>query len=170
MMEFVWTKQLSVGNAVIDSDHKNLIAVINGIERAIRARDYSVISQAFELLEGWLCVHFANEEKIARAAKFDLAKHKQAQQYSLKELQYLRNELASKKSICCESAIEHYAHFLRRWMTEHIVKVDMPMKPMLQALDYIFWPGYGRGEANYAAGRIANLYLQHLDTPTPCHA
>lgn len=169
-MKLVWTKQLSVGNAVIDSDHKNLIAVVNGIERAIRARDYSVISQAFELLEGWLCVHFANEEEIARAVKFDLAKHKQAQQYSLKELQYLRNELASKKGIWCESAIEHYAHFLRRWMTEHIIKVDMPMKPMLQTLDYIFWPSYGKGEANYAVGYTASLYLQLFDTPTPCHA
>ena len=40
MMEFVWTKQLSIGNAVIDSDHKNLIALINGIERAIRAKNH----------------------------------------------------------------------------------------------------------------------------------
>lgn len=160
-MELVWTKQLSVGNAVIDSDHKNLIALINGIERAIRAKDCSVMPQAFELLEGWLCVHFANEEKIARAVKFDFSKHRQAQQYSLKELQYLRNELVGKKSIWCESAIEHYAHFLRDWMTEHITKLDMPMKPMLQALDYIFWPGYGRGGANHAAGRTASLYLQH---------
>ncbi len=169
-MKLAWTKQLSVGNAVIDSDHKNLIAVVNGIERAIRARDYLVISQAFELLEGWLCIHFANEEKLARTAKFDLAKHKQAQQYSLKELQHFKDELVAKKGIWCESAIEHYAHFLRRWMTEHITKVDMPMKPMLQALDYIFWPGYGRGEANYAAGYTASLYLQLFDTPTLCHA
>jgi hemerythrin-like metal-binding protein len=160
MMKLVWTKELSAGNAVIDSDHKNLIAVVNGIERAIRARDYSVISQAFELLEGWLCVHFANEDKIARATKFDFSKHKHAQQYSLRELQYFKDELVAKKGILCEGAIEHYALFLRDWMTEHITKVDMPMKPMLQALDYKFWPGCRKGEANYAAGHVASLYLQ----------
>lgn len=169
-MKLVWTKQLSVGNTVIDSDHKNLIAVINGIERAIRARDYSVISQAFELFEGWLCVHFANEEKIARAVKFDFSKHKHAQLYSLRELQHFKDELVAKKGIWCESAIEHYAHFLRAWMTEHIVKVDMPMKPMLQTLDYKFWPGWKEGETNYAAGHVASLYLQLFDTPTPCPA
>ena len=169
-MKLVWTKQLSVGNAVIDSDHKNLIAGINGIERAVRARDFSVISQAFELFEGWLCVHFANEKKIARAAKFDLAKHKQAQQYSLKELQHLKDELVSKKGIWCESAIEHYAYFLKAWMIEHITKVDMPIKPILQTLDYKFWPGCKEGETNYAAGYTASLYLQLFDTPTPCAA
>lgn len=144
-MEFVWTKQLSVGNAVIDSDHKNLIAVVNGIERAISAKDHSVISQAFELLEGWLCVHFANEEKIARAVNFNFLQYRQAQQYSLKELQHLRDDLVAKKGIWSESATKHYSNFLRRWMTEHIVKVDMPMKPMLQAHDYNFWPGYAAG-------------------------
>lgn len=169
-MKLVWTKELSVGNAVIDSDHKNLIAVVNGIERAIRARDYSVISQAFELLEGWLCIHFANEEKIARAVKFDFSKHKHAQQYSLKELQHFKDGLVAKKGLWCESAIEHYAHFLRDWITEYISKVDMPMKPMLQARDYNFWPGCKEGETNYAAGYTASLYLQLFDTPTPCHA
>jgi len=169
-MKLVWTKELSAGNAVIDSDHKNLIALINGIEHAIRARDYSVISQAFELLEGWLCAHFANEEKIARAVKFDFSKHKHAQQYSLRELQYLRNELVGKKDIWSESALKPYPHFLRRWMTEHIIKVDMPMKPMLQALDYKFWPGCKEGETNYAAGYAASLYLQIFDTPTPYRA
>ncbi len=169
-MEFVWTKQLSTGNAVIDSDHKNLIALINGVERAIRAKNHSVISQAFELLEGWLCVHFANEERIARVVNLDFSKYRQAQQYSLKELQYFRNELVGKKGVWCDGAIKHYSHCLRRWMTEHIIKVDMPMKPMLQALDYLFWPGHREGEANHTAGRTASSYLHFFDTPTPCAA
>lgn len=170
MMKLVWTKQLSVGNAVIDSDHKNLIAVINGIERAIRARDFSVISQAFELLEGWLCVHFANEERIARAVNLDFSKCRQAQQYSLKELQHFKDKLVAKKGLWCESAIEHYSHFLKVWMTEHIIKVDMPMKPMLQTFDYKFWPGWKEGEINRAAGYTASLYLHLFDTPAPCAA
>lgn len=169
-MKLVWTKQMSVGNAVIDSDHKNMIALVNGIEREISARNHPVISQAFELLKGWLCVHFANEERIARAADLDFLECRQAQQHSLKELQYLRDDLVAKKGIWSESAVKHYSGFLRLWMTEHIIKVDMPMKPVLQALDYLFWPGHRAGEPNHAAGRTANLYLQHPDTPAPNHA
>ncbi len=169
-MGLAWEKQLSVGNAVIDSDHKNLIGMVNGVERAIREKNCTAISQAFRSLEDWLCVHFENEEKIAQAANFDFSKHKPAQQYSLKELQHLRDELAAKKGIWCESAIEHYSHFLRDWMIEHITKLDMPMKPMLQTLDYKFWPGWREGETNHAAGCTASLYLRLSDTPTPCTA
>lgn len=151
MMKLTWINQLSVGNAVIDSDHKNLIAVVNGVERAISARDYPVISQAFELLEGWLCVHFANEEKIARAIKFDFSKHRHAQLQSLRELQCLRDALLSRKGIWSKNTIKHYTHFLRVWMTEHINEVDMPMKPLLQTLDYEFRPDRIENETSHTA-------------------
>lgn len=169
-MGLAWEQQLSVGNAVIDSDHKNLMGMVNGVEHAIRAKDCSAMLRAFKLLENWLCVHFVNEEKIAQAVNFDFSKHKPAQQYSLKELQNLRDELVGKNGIWCESAIEHYTHFLRDWMTEHIIKVDMPMRAVLQAHDYKFWPGWREGETNHAAGHTASLYLQLIDTPAPCHA
>ena len=166
-MGLIWGKQWSVGNAVIDSDHKNLIDMINGAERAIKARDYPAILQAFKEIEAWLCVHFENEKKIARAVDFDFSGHERTQQYSLKELQYLKDELSAKKGIWCESAAEHYAHSLSNWIAEHIAKVDMPMRPMLQALDYKFWPGRVEGEANFTAGRTASLYLRLFDTPEP---
>lgn len=55
-------------------------------------------------------------------------------------------------------------------MAEHIIKIDMPMKPMLQTLDYKYWPGWREGETNHAAGYTASLYLQLFDTPTSCSA
>lgn len=164
-MGLAWEKQLSVGNAVIDSDHKNLIDMVNGIEHAVRGRNYPAISQAFQSLEGWLHIHSENEKKIAQAVNFDFPCHHLAQQYSLKELQHLKDELSAKKGIWCESAAEHYARSLSNWMAEHIAKVDMPMKPVLQALDYKFWPSRVEGEANYTAGRTASLYLRLFDAP-----
>lgn len=169
-MKLIWTKQLSVGNAVIDSDHKNLIALTHGVGRAIGAGDCQVMAQAFEMLEGWLDVHFANEEKIVRAIGSDFVRLKRAQRFSLKELQYLRDDLLSKNGIWSESAARHYTHFLKVWMIEHITKVDMQMKPALQSRDYIFWPGCGEGEANHAAGRAANLYLHHFGVADACCA
>jgi len=169
-MKLVWTKQLSVGNAVIDSDHKNLIAIINGIQRVISEKEHSAVSLTFEFLEGWLCVHFNNEERIAQAAYLDFSHYKQAQDYSLKKLQYLRDELISKNGIWSDSAIRYYSHCLMLWMNEHINRVDMPMKPGLQTLGYPFWPGHGKSETNFIAGRTASLYPQPLDTPTPCYA
>ena len=140
-MGLAWTKELSVENALIDSEHKKLIEMINGVELTIRERDCSAMSQAFRSLEDWLCVHFENEEKIARAINFDFSKHKPAQQYGLKELQHLRDELVMKDGLWSDGAVEHFAHFLKRWMIdEHIIKLNMLMKPMLQIHPYDFNP------------------------------
>ena len=145
-MGLAWEEKLSVESTIIDSDHKRLMDLVNSIERAVRARDCSTISQAFELLEYCLRIHSENEDKIAQAIKFDASKYKPAQQYSLKEFEYLKNDLVAKEGNWCESAIEHHSHSLRRWLTEHIIKVDMPMKPTLQALGYNFRPGREKGK------------------------
>ena len=151
-MGLVWTNKLSIGNAIIDAEHRNLIVMGNDIQREIKSRDCSALSQAFKLLENWLCVHFVNEEKIAQSIKFPFAQHKLAQQHSLKELQHMRNELAAKEGMWSDSAVAHFTRSLKNWMIdEHIFKLDMQMKPVLQNYDYNFWPDYGDGEAGHTA-------------------
>ncbi|MDO8466198.1 MAG: hemerythrin domain-containing protein [Gallionella sp.] len=141
-MKLKWTKQLSVGNAVIDSEHKNLITIANSVRRAIKARDSAALPQELEHLEDWLYVHFANEEKIAQAVNFDFSQHKLAQQCWLKELWLLRNELIGKNGLWSDDAIEHFSLFLSDWMIDgHIIGLDMPMKPVLQSYGYNFLPG-----------------------------
>ncbi len=141
-MRLKWTKQLSVGNAVIDSEHKNLITITSNVRRAIKARDSSTLSQELEHLEDWLYVHFANEGKIAQAVNFDFSQHKLAQQCWLKELWFLRDELVGKNSLLPDDEIEYFSLFLSDWMIDgHIISLDMAMKPVLQAYDYNLLPG-----------------------------
>jgi hemerythrin len=168
-MELAWTNQLSIGNAVIDSDHKNLISKINGIMHAIKTRDRHVMPQAFEALEYWLHIHFKNEEKIARVVNFDFSKHRPAQQNSLKALRQVRDGLIAKKGLWHDSLADHSIGFMKSWMIDgHIGDLDMQMKPALQAFDYKFWPGWREGETNHTAGHIASLYVRIFDTPIPC--
>ena len=141
MKELVWTKELSVGNATIDSDHKQLIDMTNRIRHEIRSADSSALAQAFERIENWLPTHFTNEEKIVRAVHFSLDRHALAHQYSMRELQYLRDELVSKDGIWSEGAVEHFCHSLENWAIEHITKMDMQIKPALQTHPYDFQPG-----------------------------
>ena len=166
-METAWTNQLSVGNAVIDSEHQNLIVMIDRIESMIRANNASSLPQELEQFEHYLCVHFINEEKLAQAVNFPFGKNKQEHQFVLKEFQRMKNELLAKKGVWTDDAAKHYSNFLSEWMTGHIVREDMLMKPVLETHDYKFWPGSKEGGANYAAGSIASLYLQLFGTPTP---
>ena len=160
-MGLAWTEQLSVGNAVMDSDHKNLISIVNKARDAIRSRDSFMLTEIFARLEDWVWIHFENEEKIAKAVNFDFSGHRHEQQYALKELQHLRDELVAKGGIWSDGAVEHFTGFLKSWLIDdHIIRLGMPMKPALQAYDYTFWPGAKDDEANYIAGRTASLYLQ----------
>lgn len=136
-----WTNELSVGNGVIDVEHKNLIGLVNDVVDAIKARDYDDMAQAFEMLNDWIVVHFLNEEQIARAVGFDFEKHKLAQQYCLDELRFLSGELVGCNSLWCKDTVEHFTHFLRKWIIDdHIIGLDMQMRPILQKYEYSFWP------------------------------
>ena len=140
MMDLVWTERLSVGNAMIDSEHKVLLGMINEAECAIRARDSVALPQAFKRLEDCVRAHFANEETIARAINFPFTHNKLEHQYVQKELQFMKEELMAKSGMWSESAAEHYSYFLSEWMVEHILKEDILMKPMLQTYPYDFKP------------------------------
>lgn len=152
MTNLTWTKKLSVGNEILDSEHRNLICLVGDVVCAIKARDCPALAQAFELLEDWLFVHYANEERIAQAVNFDFSGHKPAQQYSLQELRLMRDELAARNGTWSDDTVEHFTRSLKKWIIDgHIVNLDMRMKPTLQARCYKFWPGRCDGEATLAA-------------------
>ncbi len=143
-MTLAWSEELSVGNAMIDSEHKNLIVLVNNLEHAIRAGDRSALPQAFEQLEHHLCTHFINEEKIAQAIKFHFTSNQLEHISVLKSLRFIRDAVVSMpahKGVLAEDVAEHYSHFLSNWLTNHVIKEDMLMKPMLQAHPYDFNPG-----------------------------
>jgi len=135
-----WKNELSVGNAMIDADHKKLIAMVNGVEAMIRARDNFALQLALEQLEHHLFVHFVNEEKVAQAVNFPFGHNKLQHQHILKEFQNMKNELIDKNGIWSDGAVEHYSHFLGDWMTDHVLNEDLLMKPVLQTYPYDFTP------------------------------
>ena len=140
-MAIQWIKELSVGNEIIDSEHRDLIGLVNDVAHAIWKRDCATLAQTLEILENRLHAHFVNEEKIARAAGFDFSGHKSAQQYSLKELRHMRDELLAKNGTWSDGTVDHFTSSLEKWMIDgHIVKLDMQMKRALQSCSYDFRP------------------------------
>lgn len=138
-MTLIWTDQLSVGNESIDMEHKNLVYLVNSTIQAISTRNQASLTQTFKQLERELRLHFITEEKISQKINFDFSYHHLVQQYILNELLFLKNILTSKNCLWFDSALEHFTHFLKNWIIdEHIVKLDMRMKPALQAYPYSF--------------------------------
>lgn len=140
MMGLAWTEHLSVGNAIIDSDHKKIIAMVNGAEYMIKKKDSFALSEAFEQIEHWLRVHFANEEMIAQAVKFPFAKNHLEHEYVLKAICRIREAIAGWNGVWDEGAAKQYAEFLSDWLAHHVIMEDMLMKSVLQNYPYDFKP------------------------------
>lgn len=139
-MELTWTRQMSVGNQSIDTEHQTLLNMVNDIERAISKRDSAALAQAFKLFEEAVHNHFRNEASIAQAINYPFDEHTFEHQYVLNELQSMRVELISNEGKWSESAVEHYYGFLSQWTTEHIHEDDMKMKALLETYPYDFKP------------------------------
>jgi hemerythrin-like metal-binding protein len=143
-MILIWKEHLSVGNAMLDSEHKNLIGMINGLEYKIDHNDVSALLKAIELFKHSARAHFANEARFAQALGLDFEQHDLAHQYLLKELHTTFDELASRAAMpddtWCKYAMEHYPKLLRDWFIEHITGEDMKMKPVLQSYPCDFKP------------------------------
>ena len=140
-MKLVWGDHLSVGNALIDSEHKNLLVVLNRIENAIKSWDRIALSSAYELLDTYMYIHTQNEEKIAEAIKYPFAQDKIALQQLMDEMGYMIHKLELSTSVWPDNILKMYSRFLAKWMNEHIVKINMQMKPALQPYLYDFIPG-----------------------------
>lgn len=139
-MGLTWNDHLSIGNATIDSDHKNLIIVVNRVKEAIMARDRDALSKSFELLDTYIAIHFRNEEKIAEAINYPFAQNKLEQKQLIYEMKYMIRGLELNMGHWPDSLVDRYSRFLSGWMADHIIKTDMKMKPYLQAHPYDFSP------------------------------
>ncbi len=137
-MALEWREQLSVGNDLIDTDHKYLIGIINLAEQGLKSHDRVVLTGALENLERYSTMHFSREEAIATAAGYPKAEHLHLSHEALvAALTKVKEEIGEAWEA---SAVEHFSAFLRTWLIDHVIKEDLLMKPFLKKLSPRFDP------------------------------
>ena len=132
-MSLVWREQLSVGNDIIDNDHKYLIEIINLIEQSFATKNLNALAEALDSLTQYSKSHFAHEEKIAHAVGYkQVAYLNRSHGGLIKQLDKAKNELNEISQEWSSEIVEHFSHFLRDWLINHVIKEDLLMKPALQ--------------------------------------
>lgn len=139
-MELRWSKRLSVGNELLDSEHKEILGLVNEVGRAITAKDGARFAAALKNLEVATRKHFANEARIALAIEYHFDKHHLEHRYILTEMLLINQELEACAGKWSESIAEHYFQFLSTWAFDHIDQDDMKMKALLEMHPYDFNP------------------------------
>ena len=124
MSNFVeWTDALSVGIEEIDEQHKVLVEMVNKMHEAIHQRHGSdVVIGILNDLAEYTRIHFAVEESLMRILNYPgYDAHKEVHEELLHTVEDLQEKVATgKKSIGFE-----LMHFLKTWLTKHIMEEDM---------------------------------------------
>jgi hemerythrin len=140
-MGLVWREQLSVGNDVIDNDHRYLIDIINHVEQSLGSKSHRELSAALDRLSKYSQEHFAREEKIARAAGYeqvpDLSHSHEA---LIKQLDQIKTEIREMGNEWLPEVADNFTQLLRSWLIDHVIKEDLLMKPVLQKHSPLFDP------------------------------
>ena len=76
-MTFTWTDDLATGNALIDSEHKELIRMISELMDACsKGKGRDQIMKSVSFLEQYTLKHFADEENLQRKSNYpDMQNH-----------------------------------------------------------------------------------------------
>ncbi|MEY8358086.1 hemerythrin family protein [Anaerotruncus colihominis] len=78
-MAYIWSKDLETGNAMIDSQHKELIEAINALLAACgTGKGRAEVAKTTKFLYDYTSKHFGDEEALQLRYKYpDYANHKQ---------------------------------------------------------------------------------------------
>ena len=128
-MPIEWRDRLSVGNDVVDDDHKALIEIINEYEHALAIREDREVEEVFQRLLAYAEEHFEREEALQKAIHFpERRRHKDEHmrlKWALRDIhdRFLAQEYAS---------LGELKALLRDWLIRHILEEDLKMTPYLR--------------------------------------
>ncbi len=117
-----WSERLSVGIQEIDEQHKVLVDLINQLHDAIvQHHGAEACGQIMDQLCEYTKIHFAVEESILRILGYpEYDDHKAHHEMLLKQVQDLRYKMNHEN----HSISFELLHFLKKWLTIHILEED----------------------------------------------
>ncbi len=139
MNKVEWCDGLNTGILQIDSDHKQILSVINKISTAIEENQLeSSVDDIFDQLEHYVKRHFSREEALLRRHQYeDLDAHIEKHQEFHDKIAELKRGWLTNKS---RQVAEDISQFLINWLIHHIVVEDLPYIPAINASENVSNP------------------------------
>jgi hemerythrin len=127
-----WNDKLSVGVAMIDSDHKHLVGLVNELHDAVKAaKGKEVLGKVLDGLVSYTKTHFGREE--VEMAKFSYPKSSEhIREHTNLTKQVLDVQAKYKAGNNAILSMEVLA-FLRDWLLKHIQASDKALGEFLKA-------------------------------------
>lgn len=118
-----WVESMSVGSRLLDADHKRLIDLINRLHDAGgQSSDNTAALAALGALVDYTKTHFTHEETLMRKTAYpQFIPHKIEHDRLMKQIEDFRGRFTAGQVGLSQDTVV----FLRTWLCDHIIKVDM---------------------------------------------
>lgn len=127
-----WNDNLSVGVNMIDTDHKQLIALINTLFDGVKdGKGKDAVGDVLDGLIAYTVEHFDREEKYFASTAYPLASDHKAQHEQLKA-QVLEIQSKFKAGNSATLTLDTM-NFLKSWLINHIQGTDQKLGAHLKS-------------------------------------
>lgn len=118
-----WNDKLCIGVAQVDTEHQNLVGILNQLDEAMRkGKGTRIMGEILVQLVDYTKFHFANEENIMAEANYPkLERHKSQHRQLVEKVEKFHQKFTSQGKRITKEMME----FLRYWLTNHILVDDM---------------------------------------------
>ncbi|AHC16577.1 bacteriohemerythrin [Salinispira pacifica] len=121
-----WTDDMSVGNPIIDTQHRRLIDLVNDFHRALEnGRGQESISFVLDNLNDYIEMHFRSEEALFRISDYpEKDAHMEEHRRLMERVEeYLKRFKSGNKYLTVE-----ILDFIQEWVEHHIKVTDAGYK------------------------------------------
>ena len=125
-----WTSTLDLPNEKINAQHRELVARVNALHDAFSdGKSTEELVDVIVFLVNYMGEHFSDEERMMEAAGYPEAETHKAEHTKLFELVERRTE---RYMIDGDSDSEGLLSFLKTWLIEHVLGLDLDLAAYLQ--------------------------------------
>ncbi len=119
---FQWEDGYAIGVRIIDEQHKELVALLNGLYEAMHAgKGRDALGRVLTGLIRYTRLHFATEEQLMRANDYpDYERHKEKHEKMAAKVLELK---AAYEAETISSPVQ-ISNFLKNWLARHILGTD----------------------------------------------
>lgn len=133
MALMAWSEAYGVGNAMLDSDHRILVNLINQLHDATETgQSHEVVGTVINVLAEYTEHHFRREEALMDSAGYpELAAHQSTHRALEARMREIRERWnAGQRSVLDEEVLA----FLKKWLTDHILGADKSYGPWIEGI------------------------------------
>jgi hemerythrin-like metal-binding protein len=150
MVWAAWTEAMAVGDAVLDSDHRIIINLLNQLHDAMETgQSRDVLGSVVKVLAEYTEHHFAREEAVMTAAGYpESDRHCREHKALADKVRDIHDRyLAGERTALDDSVVR----LLRKWLTDHIQVTDKSYRPWVEKLGASGGPDQGKQGTNAAS-------------------